>query len=163
MSSLDIKLPDIHVLPNHRLRAIRHDLIDQLAESMKTRGMLQPITVRRRSEGGYSLVIGWHRLEAAKRLGWSTVAATVTDLDDNEAELPGIDENLIWGELSPAERALHVGRRKKLYEKFHPETRHGGGKAGWGKKPRDATLAGFAEVTARATGHSRRKVAEVPR
>jgi ParB-like chromosome segregation protein Spo0J len=160
MSSVDIQLDDIHAATNHRPRAIRDDLVAQLAESMKKRGLLQPITVRPRSDGGYSFVIGRHRLEAAKLLGWSTIAATVTDLNDDEAELAGIDENLIRGELSPAERALHIGRRKELYEKLHPETRHGGapGQAGGGKKARDAKLAGFAEATAKATGQSRRKV-----
>jgi ParB family chromosome partitioning protein len=160
MSSVDIQLDDIHVATNHRPRAIRDDLVARLAESMKKRGLLQPITVRPRSDGGYSFVIGRHRLEAAKLLGWSTIAATVTDLNDDEAELAGIDENLIRGELSPAERALHVRRRKELYEKLHPETRHGGapGKAGGGKKAKDAKLATFAEATAEATGQSRRKV-----
>jgi len=157
MSSDNIKLIDIHLVPNHRPRAIRHDLVDQLAESMKKRGLLQPITVRPRSDAGYSLVIGWHRFETAKLLGWSTIAATVID---DEAELAGIDENLIRGALSPAERALHILRRKELYEKLHPETRHGGapGQAGGGKKAKDAKLAAFAEATAKATGQSRRKV-----
>jgi ParB family chromosome partitioning protein len=155
MSSDNIKLADIHVAPNRRLRAIRTDLVDYLAESMKERGLLQPITARRRSDGGYSLVSGWHRFEAAKLLAWSTIAVTVTDIDDDEAELAEIDENLIRGELSPAERALHVGRRKELYEKLHPETKHGGapGQAGGGKKAKDAKLAAFAEATATATGN----------
>ena len=159
MSSDDIKITDTHVAPNRRLRAIRDDLVVELAESMKKRGLLQPITARPRSDGGYSLVSGWHRFEAAKLLAWSTIAVTVTDIDD-EAELAEIDENLIRGELSPAERALHVGRRKELYEKLHPETKHGGapGKAGGGKKAKDAKLAAFAEATAAATGQSRRKV-----
>ena len=161
MNSENIKLAYIHVLPNRRLRAIRDELVTELAESMEKRGLLQPITLRLGSDTGYSLVCGWHRLEAAKRLGWSTIVATVTDLDDDdEAELAGIDENLIRGELSPAERALHVARRKELYEKLHPETRHGGapGKAGGGKKAKDAKLAAFAEATAKATAQSRRKV-----
>jgi N6-adenosine-specific RNA methylase IME4 len=125
MNSENIKLAHIDVLPNHRLRAIRDELVTKLAESMEKRGLLQPITVGLGSDRGYSLVCGWHRLEAAKRLGWSTIAATFTDLDDDEAELAGIDENLIRGELSPAERAMHVRRRKELYEKLHPETKHG--------------------------------------
>ena len=140
MSSDNIKLADIHVAPN-RLRATRTDLVDYLAESMKERGLLQPITARRRSDGGYSLVIGRHRFEAAKLLAWSTIAVTVTDIDDDdEAELAEIDENLIRGELSPAERALHVGRRKELYEKLHPETKHGATGRGGKKVANLATL-----------------------
>jgi ParB-like chromosome segregation protein Spo0J len=125
MNSVDIKLGDIHVAPDRHLRAVRDDLVPQLAQSMAEQGLLQPVMVRPREGGGYSLVCGRHRLEAARQLGWSTVAATITDFDEDQAELAGIDENLIRGELSQAERALHVGRRKELYEKLHPETKHG--------------------------------------
>jgi ParB family transcriptional regulator, chromosome partitioning protein len=159
MSSVDINLVDIHLAPG-RPRAIRGDLVERLAESMKMQGLLQPITVRPRSEGGYLLVFGGHRLKAAELLGWAAIEATITDTDGDKAELAGIDENLIRGQLSPAERALHIARRKELYEKLHPETRHGGapGRAGGGKKAKDAKLAAFAEATAEATGQSRRKV-----
>jgi hypothetical protein len=158
MRTDDIKLADIHVAPNRRLRAIRDDLVNDLAESMKKRGLLQPITARRRSDGGYSLVTGWHRFEAAKLLAWLTIAVTVTDVDDDEAELAEIDENYIRGELSPAERALHVGRRKELYEKLHPETKHGATGRG-GKKSRQLGDSNdrFTKDTAK-TGPSERDV-----
>jgi hypothetical protein len=76
MTSVDIKLADIKL--GHRLRATRDNLVTRLAESMNKRGLLQPITVRAHIDGGYLLVIGWHRVEAAKLLAWSTIAATVT-------------------------------------------------------------------------------------
>lgn len=157
--AVDVELTAIRVSPGRR-RPIRRDLVTRLAESMEKRGLLQPITVRPPVDGGYSLVCGGHQLEAARLLGWPTIAASVTDLDDDQAELAGIDENLIRGALSPAERALHILRRKELYLKLHPETKHGGapGKAGGGKKAKDAKLAAFAEATAKATGQSRRKV-----
>ena len=157
MSSDNIKLADIHVAPNRRLRAIRTDLVDDLAESMKERGLLQPITARRRSDGGYSLVSGRHRFEAAKLLAWSTIAVTVTDIDDDdEAELAEIDENLIRGELSPAERALHVGRRKELYEKLHPETKHGATGRGRVKSRQNGDSIRFSKDAAKTTGRSER-------
>jgi ParB family chromosome partitioning protein len=49
------------------------------------------------------------------------------DIDDDQALLAEIDENLIRAELSPAERALHIAHRKELYEKIHPDIdKHGG-------------------------------------
>jgi ParB-like chromosome segregation protein Spo0J len=122
MNSADIKLGDIHVALNCNLRAVRDDLVPQLAQSMDEHGLLHPVIVRPRMGGGYSLVCGRHRLEAAKLLGWPTIATTITDFHEDQAELAGID---VRGELSQAERALHVGRRKELYEKLHPETKHG--------------------------------------
>ena len=82
-------------------------------------GQLQPIIVRPRGDTGFWLVAGRHRLEAAKRLKWPMIRALVLENAD-EAELAEIDENLIRADLSPAERALHVSRRKDLYEKVAP-------------------------------------------
>ncbi len=134
-------------------------LIESLAEP---HGLLQPIIVQSWGGAGFKLIVGKHRFEAAKAQGWATIDARVLNgVDADAAELIEIDENLIRAELSPAERALHIGKRKELYEKLHPETKHGGapGKAGGGKKAKDAKLAPFAEATAKATGQSKRKVA----
>jgi hypothetical protein len=46
-------------------------------------------------------------------------------MDADQAELAEIDENLIRADLTPAEEAIHIGRRKAIYEKLHPETVHG--------------------------------------
>ena len=54
----------------HRLRALRPDKVDALAQSMTDQGLLQPIVVRPHKGGGYLLVAGLHRLEAAKKLKW---------------------------------------------------------------------------------------------
>jgi ParB-like chromosome segregation protein Spo0J len=64
---------------------------------------------------------------AARRLGRDTIPAILRDIDDDQALLAEIDENLIRADLSPAERALHIARRKELYEKIHPDIdKHGG-------------------------------------
>ena len=111
----------------------------------------------------FVLVAGWHRLEAAKRLGWKQITAKVSASIqlDAAAELAEIDENLIRADLTPAERALHIGRRKELYEQAHPETKTGKspGKAGGGKKEAmKPNLGSFASATAKATGQSKTKV-----
>jgi ParB-like chromosome segregation protein Spo0J len=51
----------------HRLRALRPDKVDALAESMADQCLLQPIVVRPHKDGGYWLVAGLHRIEAAKK------------------------------------------------------------------------------------------------
>ena len=145
----------------HRLRALREDTANALAQSMADRGQLQPIVVRPRNDGGYWLVAGMHRFEAAKILKWQEISCTVfDDMEAGQAELAEIDENLIRADLSPAERAMHIGKRKELYEKVHPETKKGGapGKAGGGKKAKTAKLATFARDTATKTGLSQRSV-----
>jgi hypothetical protein len=41
------------------------------------------------------------------------------------AQLAEIDENLVRADLSPAENALHIAKRKEIYERIHPETKQG--------------------------------------
>jgi ParB family transcriptional regulator, chromosome partitioning protein len=148
-----------------RLRSLQPEKVAELAASMAKLGQLQPIIVRpvgkTGSGNGYWLIAGRHRLEAAKQLKWPAILATVLEnVKADTAELIEIDENLIRAELSPAERADHVGRRKALYEKLHPETKHGAapGKAGGGKKAKGTKLGSFTKATAKATGQSATKI-----
>jgi ParB family chromosome partitioning protein len=143
-----------------RLRGLRPEVVADLATSLQDRGQLAPIIVRPRERGGYWLVAGLHRLEAAKKLEWMRIQAVVLEhIEADEAELAEIDENLIRADLSPAERAAHIGARKAYYQKLHPETKHGGapGKAGGGKA-KGANLASFVGATSKATGQSKRTV-----
>jgi hypothetical protein len=157
-----IALNEIAV-PIHRLRTVREESVDALVQSMADRGQLQPIVVRRDRGGSYSLVAGLHRLEAAKKLAWKEIRCTVfNDMDADQAELAEIDENLIRANLTPAEEAIHVGRRKELYEKLHPRTRHGAvGRRG--KRSQNATPSqpenAFIDDVAKKTGAHRATVA----
>src|SRR5690606_821227 len=95
---------------------------------------------------------------AAKKLGWETIRCYVlpSETSADDLRLSEIDENLARGELSPAERALHIAERKAIYERKHEEAKHGAtGRRG----KKDANLASFAEDTARKTGRSKRDVA----
>jgi N6-adenosine-specific RNA methylase IME4/uncharacterized ParB-like nuclease family protein len=152
----------ITILPD-RMRRLRPEVVSELAESIRTQGLLQPIVVRTKPRGGlgYILIAGWHRLMAVRELKQDSIRASVLDgIDADQATLAEIDENLIRADLSPAERAMHIGRRKELYEAVYPQTKQGGapGKAGGGKKTKDDNLSSFAEATGKATGKDPRSV-----
>ncbi|MFZ5737705.1 MAG: MT-A70 family methyltransferase [Pseudomonadota bacterium] len=107
-------------------RPVDADKVKQLQLSFAEVGLLQPVTVRRQpGQDGYEVIAGLHRVTAARELGWSTISATVVDADELRAELMLIDENLIRNDLSPAERAAALARRKVIYEALHPETVNG--------------------------------------
>lgn len=114
-----------------RLRAINEDNVKSLAASMTEHGLINPIIVRanKNSAMGFVLIAGAHRLAAAKKLKWDHIAAIVVDATNDEARLAEIDENLCRGELTPAQRALHIAERKRIYEVLHPSTKHGGDRA----------------------------------
>lgn len=147
-----------------RLRALRPDRIAELAESMKANGLLQPIVLRTGRGNGYYLVAGNHRFEAAKALNWPSIRANIFEgMNASAAELAEIDENLIHFDLSPAERAMHVARRKVLYEELYPETKRGAAPAkregkGGKLKSQNETLT-FVDDAAKKTGKSRATVA----
>src|SRR5690242_10007406 len=94
------------------------DLSD-LMESIRTIGLLNPITVTT----DHRLVASASRLAACQRLGWVDIPAHVVTLDDLEAELAQIDENLIRNELTVLQRGEHLVRRKELYLARYPQTK----------------------------------------
>ena len=146
----------------HRLRALRPDKVDALAQSMTDQGLLQPIVVRRHKGGGYLLVAGLHRLKAAKKLKWKKITCTVfDDMEADEAELVEIDENLVRADLSPAERALQIGRRQELYEKKHGKAKARGGhasQAAQGHKANAKLAVAFTKDATKKTRQSERTV-----
>jgi ParB-like chromosome segregation protein Spo0J len=152
---LEIALDQIEI-PGGR-RAVDPTTVERLGESIAAVGLQHRITVCKRN-GAYVLVAGRHRMEAFRKLGHARIPASVVDLNTLEVELYEIDENLARSELSPAERAAAMARRKAIYEQLHPETKHGaigGGhsKAGTGEKAQR-----FTKATADATGRSERAV-----
>jgi hypothetical protein len=158
-STVIIGLSGISVPPD-RLRALQPDKVLELAESIKQRGrLLQPIVVRPRNgaDNGYWLVGGWHRLEAVRKLGHDCIEAKVLDgVDADAALLAEIDENLIRAELSPAERKLHIARRKELYDAQPSAPKRGGDRRS--KSPKE-TLKSYVDDTAAKTGKGRSTVA----
>lgn len=85
-------------------------------ESMSKIGIKTPITVCGVSEtGNIFLVAGRHRLEAAKRLGWTEIEAIILwDCPEDEARMWEISENLARAELTALERDEHVAEWIRL-------------------------------------------------
>lgn len=91
---------------------------DQLAEleaSLRTTGLLQPVTVRTAPSGtGYELIAGERRLRAATNLGWSEIPAVIRDIDDTTLLTLALVENLQRTDLNPIEEA--EGYRRLMQE-----------------------------------------------
>ncbi len=80
-------------------------------------------------------------------LGWSSIDAVVENLDDDEARLVEIDENLMRRELSALDRAIFLAERKAVYDALHPETV----KPGRRSKDLAKTFRQFGETFSKAT------------
>jgi ParB/RepB/Spo0J family partition protein len=150
--------PHLITVPTHRMRALRPDVVDELANSISVIGILNPITVRR-AEQGYVLIAGWHRIAAARKLNLKYIPADVReDLDANAILLAEIDENLVRAGLSSAERAMHLVERKRIYEQLHPAAKHGGDRK---SVARDVTRAKKVVVLADIVGTALDQGAEI--
>ena len=69
--------------------------IDDLANSIGRRGLINPVTVVVRADGNYDLIAGQRRLIACRQLGMSTIPAVVREeLDDNDATVISLVENV---------------------------------------------------------------------
>ncbi len=110
----EITVPD-------RLRVLKQSRVDELAESMATIGLQQPVTIWHDAPEGAQdtlyLVAGAHRLAAAINLRWFEIDVVyVEGMTEIDRQIWEIDENLVRAELSPMEHADHVTRRAKLME-----------------------------------------------
>ena len=78
--------------------------LHELQESLSASGLLQPITVRRRSgKDGFELIAGERRLRAAKSLGWKEIPAIIKEIDDRTLLTFALVENLQRTDLNPIE------------------------------------------------------------
>jgi hypothetical protein len=93
--------------------------------------------------------------------GGKTISCTFDDMETDEAELVEIDENLVRADLSPAERALQIGRRQELYEKKHGKAKALGGhaaQAAQGHKANANLADAFTKDATKKTRQSERSV-----
>ncbi|MGT2911977.1 ParB/RepB/Spo0J family partition protein [Streptococcus cameli] len=88
--------------------------LEELAQSIKENGLIQPLIVRKSSVIGYELLAGERRWRAAQIAQLTTVPAIIKDLSDDEMMQQSIIENLQRSDLNPIEEALSY---KKLLEK----------------------------------------------
>jgi ParB family chromosome partitioning protein len=95
----------VHPNPRQPRRRFEPEAAAGLAASIERQGVLQPIIVRRRSEGGFELIAGERRWRAAKAAGTATIPALVRDVGDRDSLLLGLVENVAREQLSPVEEA----------------------------------------------------------
>lgn len=95
---------DVQKSPYQPRRVFREDELSELIRSVKERGVLQPLLVRR-AESGYELIAGERRLRAAREAGLETVPVIVLDVPDREALELALIENLQREDLNIIEEA----------------------------------------------------------
>lgn len=111
-----VSVGSIRPLPNQPRRHFDEAAIIELADSIGTRGLLQPIIIRHAPDGqGYQLVAGERRWRAAQRAGLHQIPALVRDLDDAATYEIALVENIQRQDLNAIEEA---GAYRRLIDDF---------------------------------------------
>jgi ParB family chromosome partitioning protein len=102
---LHLPVEAIHPNPRQPRRRFEPEATAGLAASLRRQGVLQPIVVRPRAQGGYELVAGERRWRAAREAGIDTLPALVREVGDRDSLLLALVENVARENLSPVEEA----------------------------------------------------------
>ena len=104
-ASPEIALADIATNPNQPRTVFNQAAIDELAASIRTHGVLQPVMVRPRAGGRYEIVAGERRYRAALEAGLKRIPAVIRSLTDEESLTVALIENIQREDLNPIEAA----------------------------------------------------------
>jgi ParB family transcriptional regulator, chromosome partitioning protein len=101
------EIPVTAISPNPRQprRSFDEDALDELADSIREVGLLQPVVVRAIGGGNYELIMGERRWRASQRAGLPEIAAIVRDTPDTDLLRDALIENLHRQQLDPLEEA----------------------------------------------------------
>ena len=110
-----IAVEDIAPNPNQPRRIFDQDALLQLAESIKSCGVITPLTVRRAEKGGFELIAGERRLMASKLAGLRQVPCYILETDERGSSFMAVVENLQRKDLDFFEEALSL---RNLIEKY---------------------------------------------
>ena len=100
--NIDLLIP----FENHPFKKRNGIENEELTESVKENGLLEPIIVRSFSAGTYEIISGHRRVEACKELGIQIVPAIVREMSKDEAVIAMVDSNLQREHLLPSEKAF---------------------------------------------------------
>jgi ParB family chromosome partitioning protein len=101
--------------PFNPRKAFRDDELDELAESIRQKGLVQPLIVREMDDNRFEIVAGERRWRAAQRAGVHMVPVIIRELDDQEVLELAIIENVQRADLNAIEEA---GGYRDLIERF---------------------------------------------
>jgi ParB family transcriptional regulator, chromosome partitioning protein len=111
----EVAVGDVVPNPKQPRQVFDDEALEELTYSVREFGLLQPIVVRERSEGGYELIMGERRLRAARAAELESVPAIVRDTTDDALLRDALLENIHRVQLNPLEEAAAY---QQLLEEF---------------------------------------------
>ena len=104
--STEVMLSQIEPNRDQPRKDFDEQALNELADSIKEHGLLQPILVRSKPTGGYEIIAGERRWRASRIAGLRTVPVVIKEMDEKEAAEVALIENLQREDLNPVEESM---------------------------------------------------------
>lgn len=105
LKAVTLNINDIEPNREQPRKHFDEDALSELADSIETHGVIQPLLVRPLSDGGYQLIAGERRWRASRMAGLNEVPVVIREMSDSEAMELALVENLQREDLNPIEEA----------------------------------------------------------
>ena len=112
----EVPLDQIHANPDQPRRDFDQESLEELAESLREIGIIQPITLRKMAEGDYQIIAGERRFRAAGIAGLKTIPAYIRTADDENVMAMALIENIQREDLNSMEVALACQNLLEVYK-----------------------------------------------
>lgn len=112
-----LPITDLYPFENHPFQVLMDDAMTELIATISSRGILTPITVRPRPEGGYEILSGHRRVYVCKILEITKIPAYVLHLNDDMAAILLVESNIQRGEWLPSEKAYAYQMRMEAMKR----------------------------------------------
>ena len=103
---LNVSPAQLHTFANHPFHVRKDMEMNELVDSIRESGVIVPLIVRSRPEGGYEIISGHRRCEACRELGIEKVPVRVQELTDDEATVLMVNSNIQREHVLPSEKAF---------------------------------------------------------
>ena len=108
---VDIPLDQIDDFPNHPFQVRMDEDMQQLVESIKERGIITPVILRKKDDGRFEIVSGHRRKKACEIAGLQTLKAEIREMTRDEAIILMVESNLQRSVILPSEKAFSYKMR----------------------------------------------------
>ena len=113
---VQVSLNDITPNTYQPRKTFSAESLHELSESIKRQGILQPILVREKPQGGFELIAGERRWRASKLAGLDSIPAIVKSAFDKEVSVLALVENIQRDNLNAFEEAAALGRLRDEFK-----------------------------------------------
>ena len=137
---ITLDIAQLHPFADHPFHPYTDERLRDLTDSIREHGVLMPVLVRPMASGGYEIISGHNRVEAAKLAGLDKVPVTIREMDDDLATIAMVDSNLRQRDiLLPSEKAWAYRMKMEAMRRQSGRPRNNCAQVGpnFGKRIRD--------------------------